>query len=62
MLVKAPCHNCEDRCIGCHSICDRYAEFRAYKDMISREHVKAVDERSFHLEQIIRKTKKRTQH
>ena len=58
MLVKAPCYNCEDRCIGCHSICERYAEFRAYKDMVCSEHAKAVDERNFHIEQVIRKTKR----
>ena len=62
MTVKAPCYNCEERCIGCHSICERYAEFRAYKEAVNAEHAKAVDERSFHLEQVIRKTKKRTQH
>ena len=61
MLVKAPCYNCEERCIGCHSICERYAEFRAYKDMIGKEHAKNVDENSFHLEQIVRKTRSKRQ-
>lgn len=32
---KAPCRDCTDRHIGCHSDCDGYKEFRAAVDDIS---------------------------
>ena len=38
-MNKAPCKNCERRCVGCHSKCDDYAEFKAYKD--KENHYKA---------------------
>lgn len=25
--MKAPCYNCEERVIGCHSKCERYQRF-----------------------------------
>lgn len=25
--MVVPCKDCEDRCVGCHSICERYKEF-----------------------------------
>lgn len=24
----APCKDCKDRCVGCHSICQKYIEFQ----------------------------------
>lgn len=27
--MRAPCHKCTDRCLGCHDRCDRYQAFRA---------------------------------
>lgn len=27
--VMSPCKGCEDRCIGCHSTCGDYAEYKA---------------------------------
>lgn len=27
-MVSAPCKNCEDRHVGCHSECDRYKKFK----------------------------------
>lgn len=26
--VMSPCKGCEDRCIGCHSTCGDYAEYK----------------------------------
>lgn len=31
----APCKDCSDRCIGCHSVCDKYKDFRATCDAVS---------------------------
>lgn len=28
MKNKCPCHNCPDRYVGCHSLCERYKAFR----------------------------------
>ena len=25
--MKVPCHGCKDRVIGCHSSCEKYAEY-----------------------------------
>ena len=33
--MSAPCKNCPNRVMGCHSKCDKYAEFRAYRDSIN---------------------------
>lgn len=30
--MKAPCLNCTDRKVGCHSICEKYKVYREYKD------------------------------
>lgn len=27
--ARIPCQTCMDRCLGCHSACERYAAFRA---------------------------------
>lgn len=27
--IASPCYNCTDRCVGCHSECQRFADFRA---------------------------------
>ena len=27
--MKAPCYNCKDRELGCHSSCNKYSEYRS---------------------------------
>ena len=27
-MIKVPCQDCEDRVIGCHSICEKYDSYR----------------------------------
>ena len=27
-MIKAPCQACEDRVVGCHSICEKYDSYR----------------------------------
>lgn len=29
-LVKSPCQNCTDRCIGCHTTCGDYAIYKQH--------------------------------
>lgn len=31
-MVTAPCKDCKDRFVGCHSSCDKYKEFRINLD------------------------------
>ena len=30
--MNAPCKDCPDRVVGCHSTCERYKEWKAEKD------------------------------
>lgn len=30
--VVSPCKDCEERCLGCHGKCSKYANYRAYID------------------------------
>lgn len=31
-MLNVPCLNCPDRCVGCHSACAKYKDFRATCD------------------------------
>ena len=33
---KTPCMDCEDRCVGCHSGCERYAEMKRRNALIDK--------------------------
>ena len=46
--MKSPCMVCEERVIGCHVTCDRYAEFRARREAINENRKKAVEDNMFH--------------
>lgn len=35
--MNVPCKDCADRKINCHSTCEKYKEFRAYKDSLNKE-------------------------
>ncbi len=32
-----PCKGCNDRVVGCHSVCDRYITWKAQRDEIKKE-------------------------
>lgn len=36
-MKPAPCMNCQDRVLGCHSKCEKYKIFRAELDEINRK-------------------------
>lgn len=36
----APCKDCEERQIGCHSTCEKYLQYRALKDKQNKDRVK----------------------
>lgn len=31
-MYHAPCKDCPDKVVGCHSSCDKYQEFRKFRD------------------------------
>ena len=35
-----PCKGCEDRVVGCHSVCDKYITWKAQRDEIKKEMTK----------------------
>lgn len=28
MTINSPCKNCEERVLGCHSVCEKYLKFK----------------------------------
>jgi len=42
-MNKAPCKDCEDRFIGCHSVCDIYKEFQYKQEKEYGERLKRLD-------------------
>ena len=42
--IMSPCQNCTDRCIGCHTTCGDYAEYKQELER-RREEVKAENEK-----------------
>ena len=41
MKPKAPCLNCSDRRLGCHSKCDKYIWFRERLDILNKQESEA---------------------
>ena len=35
-MMTAPCKNCPDRVVGCHSTCERYAEYAKEREEIRK--------------------------
>lgn len=52
--IRPVCHNCGERCAGCHAFCERYAQARAEYDemmahhLMSREASAAAKDLQFH--------------
>lgn len=38
--LLTPCKGCEDRVVGCHSVCDKYITWKAKRDEIKKEMTK----------------------
>lgn len=45
--MVAPCKNCKDRYVGCHSKCEKYKEYAAECEVIREKRRKESDERMF---------------
>lgn len=39
--VESPCKNCKERFELCHSVCPKYLEFHAYRELIREDRMKA---------------------
>lgn len=46
-MVKVPCHKCEDRIVGCHSVCERYI---SYKKELAKQN--ELIEKGRHMDQL----------
>lgn len=47
--MKVPCYKCEDRIVGCHSVCERYISYK--KEMTKQNE---LIEKAKHLEHLRR--------
>lgn len=63
MVPNSPCYQCADKCIGCHSTCEKYKSFRSnldeFKDMVYQIKKKNKILNSFKAESIRRFRKAR---
>lgn len=50
--MKCPCMKCQDRKVGCHCECDRYAEFRKFMDEIAKQRNNAALVNSYETKRI----------
>ena len=41
---KAPCYKCEDRCAGCHIVCEKHQEFDHLNKMFRAEKLRIAEE------------------
>lgn len=42
--VQAPCHDCTERTVGCHSTCEKYAKYKKDRNNLRHELKKKVYE------------------
>lgn len=45
-MLNVPCLNCPDRCVGCHSTCAKYKDFRATCDAANEARRGNIPQRS----------------
>ena len=44
-MPSTPCKGCQERFVGCHSTCEKYAQMRKEIDELNEKRRKAVSER-----------------
>ena len=42
--VNAPCKDCESRFLGCHSTCERYNDFKKYREELNEQRHQVLHE------------------
>ena len=50
--IIAPCYKCNDRLINCHGTCEKYKEYREFKDMIKEKRLNELRLKSAYIESI----------
>lgn len=56
--MRAPCKDCKDRMIGCHSTCEKYQAYRLQQDEIARQRRIGVERQTNYLDYKHEKTKR----
>lgn len=56
--MKVPCKDCPDRVLGCHDTCEKYQEFKAYREKIIQARAEEAKRRGIIIEQTLRNMKK----
>lgn len=46
--MKSPCMHCIERFLGCHSICEQYAEYCRYREELNNKRRIEAEESLFH--------------
>lgn len=59
-MSYAPCINCCDREVGCHSKCDKYKKFRSDLDEKNRINKEIKDKQSTTMEYIVESKRRMT--
>lgn len=57
--MRAPCKDCADRKVGCHSVCSRYLAWREEHEAEKRERKRYQDANSYVITSIQKTRKKR---
>lgn len=55
MIKTAPCKDCEDRELGCHSKCEKYIEYKKYSNLKREEIIKESRIKSFKIDVEVKK-------
>ena len=58
MAVTAPCKDCADREVGCHSKCEKYLEFRKECDIAREQKIRQIDEYNHEVQWLMTKYRK----
>ena len=60
--MNAPCKDCPDRKPGCHSVCERYLDYRRNKDEQIEAHLRELDSTAVEIPRFKRKKGRRDRH
>ena len=55
--MKSPCMVSEERVIGCHVTCEKYAEFRRKREAINESRKRDVEDNMFHMDRFFARKK-----
>jgi hypothetical protein len=53
------CYKCKDRKVGCHLVCERYAEYRKEIEKTKQKKIEILKQNHDHIEILMKSKKKR---